>query len=156
MCGWLSAAEDLRFPLESLKPLRIGGKHVRTELQRDVAPEFWVPRPLDVAHADGADGGEDLVRAEASAGVTSTEALWIIRAGGGAAGFWAGGQASQRRRRESPHMGRARRDPGDGVASGRPCRIRSSGSSSASPSQGAWLKRPCPRTFDVQHEGLAI
>ena len=54
--------------LESLKPLRIRGKHVGQELQRDIAPELGVPRPVHLAHAAGADGGEDLVRAEVSAG----------------------------------------------------------------------------------------
>ena len=39
-----------------------------TKLDRDVAIEPRVARPIHFTHAAGAEGGEDLVRAEASAG----------------------------------------------------------------------------------------
>ena len=47
---------------------RVCHEHVGQDLDGDVAIEPRVPRLIDLAHAAGAEGGDDLVRAEASAG----------------------------------------------------------------------------------------
>jgi len=41
--------QDLRFPLESREALRIRGKQIRQQLQRDVAPELRIARAIDLA-----------------------------------------------------------------------------------------------------------
>ena len=56
----------LRLALESGKPLRIRREGLRQHLNRDVAIELGIARPIDLAHSPGADEREDLVRAEAS------------------------------------------------------------------------------------------
>ena len=43
----------------------IGGQH----LDRDVAPEPWVARAVDLAHAPGADKAKNLVGAEPTTGM---------------------------------------------------------------------------------------
>src|SRR5262245_8332421 len=57
-------------PCFTLKPLArdLGaGQLSRQQLDRDLAFESRVARPIDFAHAAGADAGDDLVRAEPSA-----------------------------------------------------------------------------------------
>ena len=68
MFGWLSEASDLRFALESREPIRVVGERVGQDFQRDVAFELRVARAIDLAHASGADGGDDFIRAETRAG----------------------------------------------------------------------------------------
>jgi hypothetical protein len=41
---------------------------MRQNFQRDIAIEARIARAIDLAHAAGADGGQDLVRPEASTG----------------------------------------------------------------------------------------
>ena len=56
-------------PVGTLKPFRIGGNGVRQELERNIASELRVPRPIHLAHAahtDKQDG--DFIRTEARAG----------------------------------------------------------------------------------------
>jgi len=60
--------DGFRLPLESLQRLGIGRQVPRQDLDGDVAVEFRVARPVDLAHSSSAQGAEDLVRAEASAG----------------------------------------------------------------------------------------
>ena len=57
-----------RLALEALAELRIGRERVGQDLDRDGAIEARVAGPVDLAHAAGAEGGEDFVRAEAGAG----------------------------------------------------------------------------------------
>ena len=71
--------ERLRFAREPRQPIRIAGERIGQDLQRDVAIELRVARAIDLAHAPGADDGEDLVRAEACAG-SESQVSWIIRA----------------------------------------------------------------------------
>ena len=56
--------ERLRFALEPREPLGIGGERLGQDLDRDVATELRVARAIDLAHAAGPEGGEDLVRAD--------------------------------------------------------------------------------------------
>ncbi len=51
--------------LEPLEPLRVAGHLLGQHLDRDLAPETRVPRPVDLAHPPGPELVEDLVRPEA-------------------------------------------------------------------------------------------
>ena len=59
--------EQLRFALEARQALLVRGERRRQDLDRDVAPELGVGRPVDLAHAALAQLGGDLVGAEAGA-----------------------------------------------------------------------------------------
>ena len=65
--GMRERGDRLRLALEARARGRIGGQRGRQNLEGDVAIEFGVPRPIDLAHPARADGGEDLVRTEARA-----------------------------------------------------------------------------------------
>ena len=56
------------FLLEAAQAIGIAGPERRQHLDRDIAVEPRVARPVDVAHASGAEGREDLVRTEAASG----------------------------------------------------------------------------------------
>jgi hypothetical protein len=60
--------ERLRFPFEAKPSLFIFEELFRQDLDRDVSREPRVPRPIDLSHPARAEGGDDLVRAEAGAG----------------------------------------------------------------------------------------
>ena len=55
------------FLLEAREAVGIRGEAGVNDLDGDVAPESRVPRPVDLAHAAGAEGREDLVGAEPGA-----------------------------------------------------------------------------------------
>ena len=61
--------QHLRFALETGEAIRIAREGVRQDLQRDLAIQLGIARAIDLAHAAGPEGGEDLVRAEADAGL---------------------------------------------------------------------------------------
>ena len=65
MFGWFSEASSLRFALETARGGRDRARTLGQDLDRDVAIELRVARAIHLAHAAGAEGGEDLVRAEA-------------------------------------------------------------------------------------------
>ena len=67
--GMIELRDRAGLAVEALAELRIGGERVRENLDRDRAIEARVARLVDLAHAAGAEGGEDFVRAEASAGL---------------------------------------------------------------------------------------
>ncbi len=54
--------------IEAFAELRIGRERLRKDLDRDRAIEPRVARFVDLAHPARADGGKNLVRAEAGAG----------------------------------------------------------------------------------------
>ncbi len=60
--------ERLRFLLEARDPRLIGGERLGQHLDRDVALERRVGRPIDLAHAAGADRVTDLIRTESCPG----------------------------------------------------------------------------------------
>ena len=66
--GVVEGGQDLRLPLEAGEPVGVGGEGRGEELQRDVAPEPRVGRAPHLAHAPGAEGGEDLVGSQSTAG----------------------------------------------------------------------------------------
>ena len=61
----VQAGDGLRFALEAGAAVRVGADLGREDLDGDGAVEAGVAGLVDLAHAAGADGGEDLVRAEA-------------------------------------------------------------------------------------------
>ena len=82
--------EDLRLALEAGQPIGIGGEGLGKQLDRDVAAELRVRRPVDVAHPARADRGGDPVLGESvaggqgQAGAQSTAAGFRARPGDGA------------------------------------------------------------------------
>jgi hypothetical protein len=60
--------EELRLALEALQAVGIGGPYGRQDLDRDVTAQRRVARPVDLAHASGAECRENLVRSETRAG----------------------------------------------------------------------------------------
>jgi hypothetical protein len=60
--------QHLRLSVESVEPLGIRREQLRQHLDRDVAIQPRIARAIDLAHAAGAEGGNDLVRTEAAAG----------------------------------------------------------------------------------------
>ena len=60
--------EDFRFALEARKPLGVTSDRRRQDLDRDLALQLRVGRPIHLAHAAGADRGGDFVGTEACAG----------------------------------------------------------------------------------------
>ena len=69
MFGWFSEARVLRFALESREAIGVAREHLGQDLDRDVTIELRVARAIDLAHAAGAEGREDFVRAESCAGL---------------------------------------------------------------------------------------
>ena len=60
--------ERLRFAFEARDRIGIGRRQIGKDLDRDVAIQPAVVRPVDVAHPAGANRRENLVRSEACAG----------------------------------------------------------------------------------------
>ena len=69
MFGMLQRRDGLRFALEALLHLRVGDPMRRQHFDRDGARQTRVGGFVDLAHAAGADGSDDFVRAEASTGL---------------------------------------------------------------------------------------
>jgi len=67
-CGLVQAGEQPRLALETRHPIGVVGEDVGQQLERHLAPELAVARPPDFAHAPRTERGNDLVRAESSAG----------------------------------------------------------------------------------------
>jgi hypothetical protein len=59
--------EDLRLAMKAREPIRIARERGRQNLQRDVAIQLRIARPIHLAHTAGADGGDDFIRSESSA-----------------------------------------------------------------------------------------
>ena len=59
--------EDVCFALEARHALGIQREGIGQDLDRDVATQSGVSGAIHLAHAAGANGGEDLIRPEASA-----------------------------------------------------------------------------------------
>jgi hypothetical protein len=61
--------EDLRFPAEACEALRVVREGVGKDLQRDVAIQLGIARPIHFAHAAGTECRDDFVRATTNAGL---------------------------------------------------------------------------------------
>ena len=71
MCGdvrMVQRRQRLGFALEARQPLGVVGEGLGQDLDRDVATQLGVGRAIDLAHAAGAEGGDNFIRAEAGAG----------------------------------------------------------------------------------------
>jgi hypothetical protein len=67
--AWMiECRKDLRFALKPREAIRIVRQRGWEDFDRDVATELCIARTIHLAHTAGADGGEDLVRPEASTG----------------------------------------------------------------------------------------
>ena len=60
--------EHFGFALKPREPFGVSGDRRRQNLDRDLAFQLRVGRPIDLAHATRADGGNDFVRAKTGAG----------------------------------------------------------------------------------------
>ncbi len=60
--------EHLCFAAKPREPIGIAGQQVRQHLQRDLAVQFRIAGAVDLAHAAGADGGNNLVWAQPGPG----------------------------------------------------------------------------------------
>jgi hypothetical protein len=65
--GMVERGERARLALESHQPIGIVRERLRQDLERDIAPEPGVAGAIDLAHAAGANDGDDLVRPDARA-----------------------------------------------------------------------------------------
>ena len=63
----IQRGQYLRFAFEAGEPIRIEREQFRQDLQRDVAIQPRIPGTIDLAHASGAEGGEDFIRPETCA-----------------------------------------------------------------------------------------
>jgi hypothetical protein len=63
--GVIQRGEDLGFALEARDAVLVVGESLRQDLDGHVSLEARIGRPVDLAHAAGADTVDDLVRAEA-------------------------------------------------------------------------------------------
>jgi hypothetical protein len=61
--------EDFRFALESGDPFCVSRECFGQDLDGNLAIELRIARPIDLPHAAGAKGGQNLVRTEAGTGV---------------------------------------------------------------------------------------
>ncbi len=75
--GMIERRQRLGLALESRQPLRVAGKRRRQRLQRDVAAQLGVARPMDLAHATGAKWRKDFVWTEPGTGREGHGYLWI-------------------------------------------------------------------------------
>ena len=71
----IERAEELRFAREPRQAVRIASEARRQHLQGDVALQFRVAGPVDLAHGAGAEHGDNLVGADAITGTESGERL---------------------------------------------------------------------------------
>ena len=76
----IQCGDGFRFALETGKTLRVCREEFGEDLDRHVALESRVARPVDLAHPAGPKSGKDFVRAEAGAGGEGQLLSWIIRA----------------------------------------------------------------------------
>src|SRR5262245_34707681 len=61
-------SKQLGFAFEAADAMRVAGDDVRERFDRDVAVEFRVAGPVDLAHASGTDGPDDFVVTDAGTG----------------------------------------------------------------------------------------
>jgi hypothetical protein len=78
--------ERFCFPLKPGKAIRVAGKGVRENFQRDITPELCIAPSIHFAHSADPKGGEDLVRAEAGAGAEDHRCRRELYGRGGGAG----------------------------------------------------------------------
>ena len=66
--GMVQRGKRLRLTLEARQAVGVRGEELGNDLDRDVAVEPGIPGTVDFAHAAGADGGDDFIRAESGSG----------------------------------------------------------------------------------------
>ena len=66
--GMVQRRQRLRFALEPREAIRVGRERLGQDFDGNVPIELRVARAVDLAHAAGANGGEDFIGAEPGAG----------------------------------------------------------------------------------------
>jgi hypothetical protein len=64
----IQASRSVRFLLETAEPFGVGDDCAGQDLDRDIAPQAWIARAIDLGHAVCSDKRDDLVRAEPCSG----------------------------------------------------------------------------------------
>jgi len=72
----IERGKHLRFAREPRKAIRIAGQRRRQNLDGDIAAKFRITRAIHLSHPAGAEGGEDLIRPESSAGSERHLIVW--------------------------------------------------------------------------------
>ena len=99
-----------RLLLEAMQPARVRRERLGDQLDRDLAPEPWIARAVDLAHAAGAEPADDLIGTDAGAGRRSA---WERR------GSWRGLAPASPSTPRCAHMeGHEQRPDADGIAIG--------------------------------------
>ena len=66
--GMIQLTGRARLLLEAMQPARILRERLGDQLDRHLAPEPWIPRAVDLAHAAGTKPSDDLIRTDAGTG----------------------------------------------------------------------------------------
>jgi hypothetical protein len=67
----IQRGEDFGFALEPCDAIGVVDERVGQDFQRDIAIQLRIAGAIDLTHAAGSDGGEDLVWSEPGAGLKS-------------------------------------------------------------------------------------
>ena len=70
--GMIQGGEDPGFTIEARQPFRVARERLGQDFQSDVAIETHVARPINLAHAAGADWLDDLYARKREPGVRVT------------------------------------------------------------------------------------
>ena len=65
--GMVERRRGSRFPLEALQVLRVTSHMVGQDLERHLAPQAAVPRPVHFSHPAGSERGKDFIRTKSCA-----------------------------------------------------------------------------------------
>ena len=107
MLGWLRAEAARASCSKRWRRSSFAASSGRQDLDRDLAAEARVPRPVDLAHAAGPEGPEDLVRAEPPARGKGQAGRGGLGVGGRAHGLRDSGGGSRRNLSTDPFRSRS-------------------------------------------------
>ncbi len=110
--------EDFGFALESGEPFRVKGDVRRQHLDRHLALQLRVRRPIYLSHSAHADLGSDLIGAEPSAGSQGQVADYTGREASGRRSLLCNGLVFTEGRRPDPWRQTDRSRPGFGDSTG--------------------------------------
>ena len=128
MFGMIQRREHPRLALEAREPIRVARERARQDLDRDVAPELRVARPVHLAHAARAEQRLQVIAAERRAGHGRAEQVGDHCAGMSSAGSArkpssdsdsSSSDSTSRRSASSSATGRRRETPRDRPAAWR-------------------------------------
>ena len=76
--GVIQRRQAPRLPFEPRQSIGVSSHGVRQNLDGNVAAEPRIPRPIDLAHASGTEGPDNLIRSDARADRQGHAAGWIL------------------------------------------------------------------------------